>query len=93
MKDIIPYTFEETQKLGDIFFKMGIPSFGPGTGKELLRIVEGIDLVIAKNDSKLSNDMKEVLLGYRARIMDVCTTSAHHQERVINHFEKLLKKK
>ncbi len=88
MKDIVSYTEEEARLLGRVLFRLGVPSFGPVVGMELLRIVEGIDGVL--KNSELTEDQKWVLSGFKQRVTDVCGVAVHHQGMVIEKFSKAI---
>lgn len=90
MKDIVPYTPAEAESLGSTLTKMGIPSFGPETGMQLLRVVEGVEKLM--KDQRLDSHMVDVLKGFQQRILDVCEVAAGQQKEAIAHFERLTKR-
>jgi len=65
MRDIVPYTDVEAGALGRTLVCIGCPSFGPAVGLELLRVVEGIDKILKRED--IDGATKGVLIGLRAR--------------------------
>lgn len=90
MKDIIRYTDEEAVMLGRTLTRLGVPSFGPQTGMQLLKVVEGVDKLLKEN-SRLTEQMKAVLGGYRNRLLDVCAVAGGQQGEVIKTLEDAIK--
>ena len=88
MKDIVCYTEEEARKLGETLVKMGCPSFGPGVGMDLLRVVDGIDTIL--KNPKLGKEVRDVLMSLRGRFTDVCAVGAYMQGVVLKEMEKIL---
>ena len=66
-----------------------IPSFGPDTGKLLLRIMESIHKRIAEGD--LSPDVVDQLKLYYVALNRVVDYSIIHQKSAIDQFEHLLR--
>jgi hypothetical protein len=87
--DIVPYTAEEADALGRVLVKAGCPTFGPATGFTLLRVVEGIDVILKREG--LSSQMREVLGSFRARLMDVVAVGGAMQGEALQHLESLVK--
>jgi len=89
--DIVGYEERFAKKMGQVLAALGIPTFGPATGIELLRMVEGVDEMLKKNKDKLTPEMVTLFQGYRTRILDICAVSIHHQGAVMEKLESLLK--
>ena len=86
--DIVPYTAEEAQVLGKALVKLGCPTFGPAVGMDLLRVVEGIDIITKKR--KLPSPLIEVLQSLRARLMDVVAIGGAMQMEVLTQLDDLI---
>jgi hypothetical protein len=92
LRDIMPYTQEEAKKLGKVLCKMGVRTFGPVTGQQLLLMVRDIDKVLAEPNKDWTPEMVAVLLSVRARIMDVALLAAFIQAEVIEDLSRLIAK-
>jgi hypothetical protein len=90
MRDIVGYKTLEAREFARALSLTSIPCFGPSTGRELLNIVKGIDAYIG-TEKRLPVACKNLILGYRQRIIDICSVSAFQQEEVIKQLEQALK--
>jgi len=71
MKDIVPYTEEEAQKLASWFIRLGVSSAGPLVTVSLIMMVEKLDEAVKKMDLTPFDDKRWVLEGFRQRLLDV----------------------
>jgi len=89
--DIHPYTEEEAKRFGMVLAKLGVPSFGPATGMELLRIVDAVKEVVKKNKAKVSPEGLALMQGYCDRIQDLCAVAASMQGAILEQMQEMIK--
>lgn len=92
-KASFPYTERESEQIGLILHKLNIPSISPVTGIQLVRIVNAMDEKIKEMGSQpnFTEPMREVMINYRARLLDIAGVAAFHQRATIEQLERLSK--
>lgn len=85
--DIIPYTKEEMERLGQALAGLHLPCPGPYTGLELLKLAEEIKSL----KDRISDPKFDCVLdGLGTRILDVCGVIGSMQGAILAKVERML---
>jgi hypothetical protein len=89
MKDIIPYTSEQADRLGEALVKLGAATPSPQALAELVRHISTIhSLVVVLKGA--NPDVKTLLNGYTSRVNDIIHVVLIMQASCISEMEKLV---